>query len=649
MDRFARLVIRYKRLVPMLALGLTLVVSMGIIFLKVDSNEENFFPERHQVKQASRIINDKFGGSESISVMFSGDMLDPLLLERMEGYRAELEENEAVDLSMSFSGVVREISKALNDPGDQLYDRIPPTREAVAQYMVLYAMNGDPEELEQLVDFSYENAHMIVRINDATREKVNEIIGQMELMQKGDPSIAAIGGYGFIRVQLANKVLRGTFWSIGIALLVIFILLYAIFRSPSAGLLGIIPLLVSVLGLFGIMGFTGIRLDVATALLSSIMIGVGVDYTIHFLWRYKEERILGLEPESAVRKTLTTTGRGIVFNALSVIVGFVVLVISSFTPIRFFGVLVVVSIFACLSGALVILPSLVLRFRFAFLEPGMRGEILIRREKKPGLRHAGLRTLRRVAILLIILILALVSTSAQDARQIIEKSHNVIKVSSFEATSRLTITDSKGRERVRQSTMASVSLEDGTEKRIIKFLSPAEVKGTGILIFDYPEKNDDLWIYLPALKRTRRIVSSEKSKSFMGSEFSNANMTAPGLDDFTYSVAGEESVDGKACYLIESLPVNSDIENLYGYSKSLSWVDKNSYLVHRTCYYDFDGELFKTIHNKEFKKLDANGSYMVTHMYAENHHNQRSSEMVMEQVALTATKASYFTVAYLEK
>jgi hypothetical protein len=176
------------------------------------------------------------------------------------------------------------------------------------------------------------------------------------------------------------------------------------------------------------------------------------------------------------------------------------------------------------------------------------------------------------------------------------------------------------------------------------------VKGTGILIYDYPQKSDDMWIYLPALRKTRRIVSREKSKSFMGSEFSNADMTAPGLDDFTYSLLREEMQGDHPCFLIESIPVSSDLEEEYGYSKSVSWVDKNSYLVHQTMYYDYDGELFKTITRREFKKLDEDQeTYMVTHMHAMNHSKNRSSEMVMDKVAVTETNTSYFTVAYLEK
>lgn len=136
----------------------------------------------------------------------------------------------------------------------------------------------------------------------------------------------------------------------------------------------------------------------------------------------------------------------------------------------------------------------------------------------------------------------------------------------------------------------------------------------------------------------------------MGSEFSNANMTAPGLDDFTYTIVGEEEMNGKGCNKIESIPVNSEMEDQYGYIKSVSWVDKNSYLVYRIDYFDFDGDLFKTISNREFKLLDEpKGSYMVTNMHALNLSNERSSEMIMNQVEVTKSNPSYFTVAFLEK
>ncbi|HER09977.1 MAG TPA: outer membrane lipoprotein-sorting protein [Bacteroides sp.] len=256
----------------------------------------------------------------------------------------------------------------------------------------------------------------------------------------------------------------------------------------------------------------------------------------------------------------------------------------------------------------------------------------------------------KTIIITVLFQVACMAVSGQTPEEIIKKSHDAMKVSSFEAVSTLTITDARDNQRIRKNTMASMSLQDGTEKRIIKFLSPPEVKGTGILIYDYPEKSDDMWIYLPALRKTRRIVSTEKSKSFMGSEFSNSDMTAPGLEDFHYELLGEETYRGVPCVKIQSVPVSRDKEDEYGYSRSVQWVDKNNYLVHKTEYHDFDGELFKTIENRTFKELDPeHHKYMVTHMTAQNHSNDRSSEMVMEKVAMTATDPSYFTVSYLEK
>jgi hypothetical protein len=238
----------------------------------------------------------------------------------------------------------------------------------------------------------------------------------------------------------------------------------------------------------------------------------------------------------------------------------------------------------------------------------------------------------------------------QDAKSIIESSRDAVKVSSFEAVSSLTIKDSKGNVRSRKNTMASKTFSDNTEKRIIKFISPAEVKGTGILIFDNEVENDDMWIYLPAMRKTRRIVSSEKSKSFMGSEFSNADMTAPTLEDFSYSLLGEETVDGAECWKITTKPVSIDLEDVYGYSKSISWIGKNDYIVRKTEYYDYDDELFKTIVTLEYKLLDeVHKKYMITDMSAENFQNGRSSRMKMDQVQIANTKDEYFTVAYLER
>jgi hypothetical protein len=346
-----------------------LVAGFGIVFLKVDTDVEKFFPEKHPARQSAEIINKVFGGSQNLSVHINGDIMDPGVMMKIDNYTEDLTSFPGVGNVMSISSVIREISKAMNNPGDEFYDTIPDNREAIAQYMLLYSMNGNPEDLEKLIDFDYENTQIMIRINDGSNATINNVIDEIHRLTAGDPNFKRVGGYGYVTAQLANLVVRGQISSLIVSLFLCALILAIAFRSISAGLTSAIPIAVSLVVLFGLMGYFGIYLDVATALLSSIMIGVGIDYTIHFLWRYKQERTQGLAAREAVVKTLTTTGRGITFNSLGVIIGFCALPFSSFSPIRFFGFLVIISIFACLIGALVIVPSLVLVTKPKFLEP----------------------------------------------------------------------------------------------------------------------------------------------------------------------------------------------------------------------------------------------------------------------------------------
>jgi hypothetical protein len=219
---------------------------------------------------------------------------------------------------------------------------------------------------------------------------------------------------------------------------------------------------------------------------------------------------------------------------------------------------------------------------------------------------------------------------AQDAKEITRKSIDLTRIDAMEMTSTLKIYDAKGRERVRETVSASKKFGN-TTKAITKFISPVDVKGTAILIYDYEDKDDDMWIYMPALRKTRRIVSSEKGKSYMGSEFSNADMSVPNLEDFTYTLLGSEKYKGKECWKIEVIPVNDDIADNHGYSKRISWVEKETYFTFKNEYYDFDELLFKEITLKQYEKVDE-GKYMMRKMEAHNLENGRRSVMTIDQI-----------------
>ena len=362
------------------AIIVVVFLGIGILRLQVEGNTVNFFKKEHIVRKSSDLIDKHMGGSQTISIHYTGDIKDPALLKRMLHVEDELKEISGVGQAMSIASVVKTMSKSILDPDDPDYNAIPGSRDAVAQYFELYSFSGDPSDFEQLVDFNYENAQLIVRINNPSSQAVLGVVDEIRYLTKDDSSVAQIGGIGLITAEMTDKLIRGQNRSLSFALVVVTLLIILIFKSWKAGALALVPLLMACITLFGLMGWIGIKLDAATALLSSIMIGVGVDYTIHYLWRHQQEIKSGKSTREAVFQTLTTTGKGITFNALSVMIGFAALLFSSFNPIRFFGFLTSVSILTCLIGALFIIPSIILLTEPAFL--GRKKELIEKKKNK---------------------------------------------------------------------------------------------------------------------------------------------------------------------------------------------------------------------------------------------------------------------------
>lgn len=238
------------------------------------------------------------------------------------------------------------------------------------------------------------------------------------------------------------------------------------------------------------------------------------------------------------------------------------------------------------------------------------------------------------------------------AEKIVDRSFKATKLAGSEALSTMTIIDNKGRERIRKIASVTKLYDNGeTEKRLIRFLSPADVKGTGLLTFDYERKDDDMWLFMPALRKTRRIVSSEKAKNFMGSEFSYADMTPPTIEDFTYTLHGEEEVEGTLCWVIEMLPVDDDIADENGFSRRIISVAKEDFVIRRAIYYDLDGELHKELLVKEVKEIDPdNHRYRPMHMIMVNKQNGRKSILKIDEIQFNpGEKDEYFTTRYLER
>jgi outer membrane lipoprotein-sorting protein len=254
----------------------------------------------------------------------------------------------------------------------------------------------------------------------------------------------------------------------------------------------------------------------------------------------------------------------------------------------------------------------------------------------------------RTLLITIGIILAGFTVKAQDAREISKKASDALNLEALEMVSTLKIISPNGDERTRKLTTATRKFGD-VSKMMMKFIEPADVRGTTLLVFDYENKDDDLWIYLPALRKTRRIVSTEKGKNFMGSEFTNADMSKPNLDEYNYKILGEETIDGKTCFKIESTFKNEAQKAQNGFSKRVTYIDKINYLAHKIEYYDIEGKLLRVQSIKEYKKQN-NGSFFAFYMEMKNVQNNRRSVMTIDQFQLgSAMPEAQFSPAMIEK
>ncbi|MCK5137098.1 MAG: outer membrane lipoprotein-sorting protein [Bacteroidales bacterium] len=223
-------------------------------------------------------------------------------------------------------------------------------------------------------------------------------------------------------------------------------------------------------------------------------------------------------------------------------------------------------------------------------------------------------------------------------KQIIEKVYN--RPAGDDQTSDLTMTliNKSGAQRVRKIKQFTKDLGD-VEKSIMFFLSPADVKNTSFMSWSYDsDQSDDQWIYLPALKKTKRISSHSKNDYFMGSDFTYDDLGDRKLEADTHKLLREETMDGKECYVIESVSKDED----YMYFKTLVWVDKSNFLGVQKEFYDEDEDLLKILTIKEVEKIS--GIWVIINSEMKNVQKNHKTTIILSNIQInTGFAASKFT------
>jgi len=223
-------------------------------------------------------------------------------------------------------------------------------------------------------------------------------------------------------------------------------------------------------------------------------------------------------------------------------------------------------------------------------------------------------------------------------KQIIEKVYNRPTGDDQTSDLAMTLINKSGAQRLREIKQFTMDLGD-VEKSIMFFVSPADVKNTSFMSWTYnSDQSDDQWIYLPALKKTKRISSDSKSDYFMGSDFTYDDLGDRKLEDDTHKLLREETLDGKECYVVESLSKDED----YMYSKTLVWVNKSNFIGVKKEFYDEDEDLLKVLAIKKVEEIS--GIWVITNSEMKNVQKNHRTTMVLNNVQInTGMSASKFT------
>lgn len=346
------------------------VSGWGISKLHIDTYTIGFLHEDDPVRRDHDAIEDGFGKFVPYEFLITapeaGGIKDPELLRKIEKVERAMEQHPRVDRVTGVTEIIKRLNQVVFD-GEADEHRIPDTREAVAQELLLYE-NDERNDLDLLVDNDYRVARITARSGMPAVGEVGEIIDDLEASAReilGDSATIEGVGYMAVYVRVIENIAVTQVRTFGIALLIITLALMLFLRSIRLGLIALVPNLLPVAMTLGFMGFAGINLDVATVLIAAIVIGIAVNDTTHLMFRFREELVdNGHGPVEALRHTLRGTGRAVIASSLILAAGFSVLAFASVKSIGYFGLLCMVATLFALAADLVVTPALLLTARF---------------------------------------------------------------------------------------------------------------------------------------------------------------------------------------------------------------------------------------------------------------------------------------------
>lgn len=328
----------------------------GIFSIKRSVDIQEYFKKDNPTRLAENIMVEKFGGTKPVFVLFEGDIQSPEVLNKMIKTSNFMKESPDINATMSVAKLISEINFAITGSRE-----IPDSKEKIEQLWFLIDGN---ETLNRLVNEDLSQGIIISKFKSPENEAKIEFSKKMRVFIKENETSNIkmdITGMPFVDVTMDKSLIKSQLGSIIIAIFFVIIIVGIILRSLKGGVFTAIPIIAAIVILFGLMGLTGISLNIATVLVASVALGIGIDYSIHiyshFIHSYKKNQ----EVKKAIQESILVSGNAIIINVISVSAGFLVLIFSEMVPLQYFGILIAISMLSSSIGALTLLPAILIK------------------------------------------------------------------------------------------------------------------------------------------------------------------------------------------------------------------------------------------------------------------------------------------------
>ncbi|MCF8129598.1 MAG: MMPL family transporter, partial [Deltaproteobacteria bacterium] len=351
----------------LLGISIVSVIALsGIIMIHVETNPVGFFKKNTPISRNFEDIAKETSGSFPVNVVLNarteGYFEDPAHLKQIAKIQEFLNDLNGVDKTVSLADFLKLVNYATNQYKKEAY-ALPEEGFEVRMLINSYKTMLGQEMFQRFMDPDMKQANILLRTHIsgsrdflALKQKITDFLKSNYETQFD----AHVTGFGIVISQSSQMLTEGLVKSLSLTLVLIIAAMSLLFLSAKVGFMAIVPNLFPIVISFGLMGWLGIELSVATSLIASIAIGLAVDDTIHYLVRYNFEFKKDLDKDRALRDTIYGVGRPIIFTTLAISLGFSVLIFSHFKPTAVFGLLMVATMVASLAGALLILPSVML-------------------------------------------------------------------------------------------------------------------------------------------------------------------------------------------------------------------------------------------------------------------------------------------------